>query len=89
LLKDLRRRFNGGSGFQAAICTVDVKTIRGWEAAPTIHKLINLINFKIDIVPIFLSDVAIHYKVIFLGFRKAVRARPVKLTPAHIKNANR
>jgi hypothetical protein len=25
-----------GSGFPAAICTVGVKTIRGWKAAPTI-----------------------------------------------------
>jgi hypothetical protein len=34
-LKDLWCRFNGGSGFPAAICTAGVKTIRGWKAAPT------------------------------------------------------
>ncbi len=34
-LKDLRCRYNCGSGFPAAICTADVKAIRGWKAAPT------------------------------------------------------
>jgi hypothetical protein len=33
--KDPMCRFNGGSGFPAAICTAVVKTIRGWKAAPT------------------------------------------------------
>jgi hypothetical protein len=36
-----------------------------------------------------LLDAAIHYKATFLGFRNIVRTRPVKATPAHIKNANR
>ena len=44
--KDLKNRYNGGSGFPAAIYAAGVKTIRGWEAAPTIHNLLNLITVR-------------------------------------------
>jgi hypothetical protein len=35
-----------GSGFPAAISDAAMKADRGWEAAPTIHKVFNLINIE-------------------------------------------
>jgi len=35
---------NGGSGFPAAICTVGLKPIRGWKAAPTIKPTLKVLN---------------------------------------------
>jgi hypothetical protein len=58
--------FNGGSGFPAAMRTTGAKTIRGWKAAPTIHKLHNLITIEL-----------LQYSLIFAIFPVAIFRVPV------------
>lgn len=49
-LKIVKCRFNGGSGFPAAICAAGFNTNRGLKADPTLNKLfaLKMLNPKPD-----------------------------------------